>query len=225
MSAARPFHPPSLSTLQAGADGTLAARIAAEERLRARAHEAGRLAGLEEGLTRGRAEGALVGRAEAERAMQAELVRRGQTGAAAAAQAFEALLAAGEAERHRLDAALRAALAAALETLFPTLLARAMGGEIVALAAEALRLRPEAGITLRAHPATLAAAQAEGLPGAGRLRLLPDETLPPGAAEAAWDQGGLTFAPEQLLARIGALLGAPSTPPALPGDPPQETKR
>ena len=54
---ARPYHPPSLTALIADEDGSTAARLAAEERIRAIALETGRRRGLEEGLARGRADG------------------------------------------------------------------------------------------------------------------------------------------------------------------------
>ncbi|HWX51631.1 MAG TPA: hypothetical protein VNZ61_26610 [Roseomonas sp.] len=208
----RPFQPPPLLALVAEEDGSAAARLLAEERIRATALEAGRQRGLEEGLARGRAEGLAAGRAEAERAMQAELAQRSRQGAASAAAALEMLLARRAEERAELDAALRDTLAAALNALFPTLLARAAGGEVVALVSAALVERAADMITLRAHPDTLAAAQVEGFPGQpqpDRVRLLPDDTMSPGQAEAVWADGGLTYDPAALRARVLAALGAP----------------
>ncbi|MDQ1077553.1 hypothetical protein [Pseudoroseomonas cervicalis] len=212
---ARPYHPPSLTALIADEDGTTAARLAAEERIRAIALETGRQRGLEEGLARGRAEGRAAGRAEAEREAAEEQARRGEKGAALAATALERLLARRAEDRRLLDADLRAALVAALEAVFPTLLARAAGGEVAALLAEALTERAADRITLRAHPETLAAMQAEGFPGrdqtqdpAGRVRLLPDPALPEGQAEAGWADGGLIYDPAALLQRVLATLGA-----------------
>ncbi|MXP65591.1 hypothetical protein E0493_19775 [Roseomonas sp. M0104] len=209
----RPFQPPPLLALVADEDGSAAARLRAEERIRASAMEAGRQRGLEEGLARGRAEGQAEGHAAAEQALRAELAQRGRQGAAAAAVALEKLLADHAEERRRLDAELRATVVAALEALFPVLLARAAGGEVAALLAAALAEREAEAITLRAHPGTLAAAQAEGFPGepqdAGRLRLLPDNTMPPGQAEAAWAGGGLVYDPAALRAQVLAILGAP----------------
>ncbi|MDJ0390352.1 hypothetical protein QMO56_19755 [Roseomonas sp. E05] len=207
----RPFQPPSLLALVAEEDGSAAARLRAEERIRATALEAGRQRGLEEGLERGRAEGQAAGRAEAERALQAEMTQRSRQGAAAAAAALEALLARRAEDRRLLDTDQRAAVVAVLEALFPVLLARAAGGEVVALLAAALTERAADTITLRAHPDTLAAAQAEGFPGephAERIRLLPDDTMPPGQAEAAWTDGGLVYDPAALRAQVLAILGA-----------------
>ncbi|HWL84040.1 MAG TPA: hypothetical protein VNR89_24040 [Roseomonas sp.] len=207
----RPYQPPALLALVADEDGSAAARLRAEERIRATAMEAGRQRGLEEGLARGRAEGEAEGRAAAEQALRAEMAQRSRQGAAAAATALERLLADRVEERRRLDTELRATVVAALETLFPVLLAHAVGGEVAALLAAALTEREADAITLRAHPDTLAAAQAEGFPGephAGRLRLLPDDTMPPGQAEAAWADGGLVYDPAVLRAQVLAILGA-----------------
>jgi flagellar biosynthesis/type III secretory pathway protein FliH len=215
----RPFHPPALTALVADEDGSAAARLRAEERIRSSALEAGRLRGLEEGLAQGRAEGREAGRAEAAREAEAELARRGLHGAAAVAAALERLLQQRAEDRRLLDADLRAALVAALEAVFPALLARAAGGEVAALLAEALTERAADTITLRAHPATLAAAQKDGLPGLdapARLRLLPDPGLPEGQAEAGWADGGLLYDPAALMARVLAVLGAAA--PMLPPD-------
>lgn len=211
----RPFQPPPLLSLVAGEDGGTAARLLAEERIRATALESGRQRGLEEGLARGRAEGLAAGRAEAERMLRAEMAQRSQQGAASAAAALEALLARRAEERRQLDAELRATLAAALHALFPTLLARAAGAEVVELVSAALAERAAETITLRAHPDTLAAAQAEGFPGQthpGRVRLRPDDTMPPGQAEATWADGGLAYDPAALRARVLVALGVPASP-------------
>jgi len=209
----RPFQPPSLLVLAAEEDGSAAERLRSEERIRATAMEAGRRLGLEEGLARGRSEGHAEGRAEAERVLRAEMEQRSRQGAAAAAAALEALLTRRAEDRRLLDTELRATVVAVLETLFPVLLARAAGGEVVALLAAALTERAADTITLRAHPETLAAAQAEGFPDepqASRLRLLPDDTMPQGQAEAAWSNGGLVYDPAALRAQVMAILGAPA---------------
>ncbi|PHK93699.1 hypothetical protein CR162_17070 [Pseudoroseomonas rhizosphaerae] len=220
---ARPFQPPSLYALLADEDGTAAARLAAEERIRAQAHEAGRQRGLEEGLARGRGEGEAAGRARLEQDMQAALALHAQRGAAAAAAALEALLRQRDEERLRQDAHLRGLVAAALEAVFPVLLARAAGGEVAALLAAALAEREADGITLHAHPATLDAARQDGFPEGrmpARLRLLPDERMPQGRAEARWADGGLLYDPAALMARVLAVLG--DTPA---DDMPQETQQ
>lgn len=220
---ARPFHPPALHALLADEDGTTAARLAAEERIRAQAHEAGRQRGFEEGFTRGRGEGEASGHARAEQEFQAALAVHAQKGAAAAAVALETLLRQRAEERRVLDTDLRATLVAALGAVFPALLARAAGGEVAALLATALTERGTDSITLHAHPATLAAARQEGFPHGqmpDRVRLLPDETMPQGKAEARWANGGLLYDPAALMAQVLAILGSKPT-----DDTPQETQQ
>jgi flagellar biosynthesis/type III secretory pathway protein FliH len=218
----RPFQPPSLLTLISDEDGSTAMRLLAEERIRNAALAAGRQQGMDEGLRLGREEGIAAARAEAERGLQAELSRRGEQGAAAAAAALETLLAQRQADRAGLDAELRTALAAALEAMFPILLAHAVGGEVAALLSAALTERGADHLILRAHPDTLATAQADGFPSLPfpeeRLRLLPDPAMPPGRAEASWADGGLVYDPAALKAQVLAILGAPASPasPTLP---------
>jgi len=221
----RPYQPPSLLALVAGEDGTAAARLLAEERIRAAALESGRRQGLEEGLRQGRAEGLEEGRAEAEARLRTELAAEGRRGAAAAAAALDALLAGREQDRGQLDADLRAALRGALEAVFPALLARAAGAEVAALLATALAGHAPETVQLRAHPETLAAFAAEAPPGQahpGRVRLLPDPAMPPGEAEAAWGDGGLVYDPAALMARVLGVLGAPAPADASEAGPAQE---
>lgn len=227
--AIRPFTPPSLAALIAGEDGSTAARLAQEERIRATAHAAGWREGQAEGLAQGRAENQAAILAEARREMQAELTRRGRQGAAAAAAALEALLAGREADRRALDTDLRAALVAALQAVLPALLARAAGGEVAAILAQALTERAGDAITLRLHPTTLDEMQREGFPPEGladRLKLRPDPAMAPGSAEAAWADGGLLYDPAALVERVLAVLAAPAAPQSETlepgGEPPEE---
>jgi flagellar biosynthesis/type III secretory pathway protein FliH len=212
----RPFTPPSLQALIANEDGTAAARLLSDERIRAVAEAAGRREGFAEGLAQGRAESLASARATASREAQEEMARRGLQGAAAAAEALQTLFAWREADRRGLDADLRAALVAALQVVLPGLLARAAGGEVAALLAQALTERAADTITLRAHPTTLAEMQREGCPApvqAGRLRLLPDDSIAPGHAEAAWVDGGLLYDPQALVTQVLAVLGGGAAPP------------
>jgi flagellar biosynthesis/type III secretory pathway protein FliH len=210
---ARPYLPPSLGALLAGEDGSAAARMQDEERMRAAAFEAGRRHGLEEGLAQGRAEGAAGAREAAARALEAEVAHRAGQGAQRAAQVLEQLLAARAEDRRALDADARAAVFAALEAVLPRLLSRAAGAEVAAMLAEVLAERGEDVILLTAHPDTLAAMQAEGFPplqeAPARLRLLPEPGMPPGSAEASWVSGGLIYRPDALVARALAILDAP----------------
>jgi flagellar biosynthesis/type III secretory pathway protein FliH len=214
--ATRPYLPPSLGALLAGEDGSAAARVQEEERMRAAAFEAGRRRGLEEGLAQGRAEGAAQAQAQAARAMEAEVASRSRQGATLAAETLEHLLAARATDRRALDTDARAAMVAALQAVLPTLLARSAGAEVAAMLAEAMTERGEDVILLSAHPDTLAAMAREGFPPAqeapSRLRLLPEPAMPPGAAEASWVSGGLVYQPDALLARALAILDAPQAP-------------
>ncbi|MBO1076056.1 hypothetical protein [Roseomonas marmotae] len=220
---ARPYLPPSLGALLAGEDGS-AARLREEERLRAAAFEAGRRRGHEEGLAQGRGEGAAQAEAAAAARLEDELSRRAAQGAQLAAQALERLLAERAEERRVMDGEARAAVVAALEAVFPQLLARAAGAEVAAMLAEAVSMRGEDVILLTAHPETLAALQRDGFPPTGdapsRLRLLPEPAMPPGSAEASWVSGGLVYRPDVLAAQAIAILEAPRAP----AEPSQEIK-
>jgi flagellar biosynthesis/type III secretory pathway protein FliH len=204
----RPFLPPALELLSRGAT---AEQVSAEERLRDAAFESGRLRGVEEGLARGREEGRAAGRAEGLAAAEAEFALRRRDGAAAASAALEALFAARERDRRTLDEEMRAALAAALRTLMPALMARHGAAEAIAVAAAALGEREAEAIALRASPETLARMREEGFPApaaAERLRLLPDPSLPEGSVEVTWEGGGLRHDPRSLTTRVLAVLGA-----------------
>jgi len=213
----RPYLPPSLGVLLARDDGGTATRALEEERLRASAFEAGRRRGAEEGRAQGRAEGAAEAAAEAARVLEAAVAERAAQGAGAAAEALQVLLGRRAEDRRAMDADTRATLAAALGAVLPALLARAAGGEIVALLAGLLAERGEDVILLSAHPDTLDAMRREGFPALqaqpARIRLLPEPAMPPGAAEASWVSGGLIHRPEALVARALAILAAPDVAP------------
>jgi len=113
------------------------------------------------------------------------------------ADALRQVLAARDTDRASIERATRETAAAALQTLFPTLLARAAGAEIAALLADALTERAPETLTLRAHPDTLAtvAMDTAAERDAGRLALAAIDDMPFGTAEIAWTGGGLTFDP------------------------------
>ncbi len=100
--------------------------------------------------------------------------------------------------------------ATALQALFPTLLATAAGAEIAVMLADVLAERAPETLILRAHPDTLATIAAETADerDAGRLIPEPAPDMAFGAAEAAWNGGGITFDPAALLARVTAVLTA-----------------
>ena len=169
--------------------------------------------GREEGLEAGRREGLAAATAEHEPAIAR--LRRDLDAArrdTALAQAAERLLAQRESDLARLEAECRRTVAAAFRTLFPVLLAYDAGAEIAALTTDALALAPVAHLMLRAHPDTLAAPSLAALPPglAARLDIRPDPGLAPGAAELAWDGGGLVFDPAALLAQALAVIEPPS---------------
>ena len=210
----RPFLPPSLESLIEG-DGAPAARALAEERISAAAFEAGHTRGLAEGMARGRQEGAAAAREEAEAKAQAASALRDQNGIKVVEAALAALLAARVEDRRGVDAEARAALAAALGVLAPTLLAGSIRAELMAIIAEALESRGSDVVVLRAAPETLAAIQQnEPYDPPEQLRLVPDPAMPAGTAEASWSSGGLLFDAESLNARVLAILGqVPAGPP------------
>jgi hypothetical protein len=170
--------------------------------------------GREEGLEAGRREShaavaAAHGAALARLQQDLDAARRN----AALAQAAERLLAQRETDLARLEAECRRTIATAFRTLFPLLLAQDAGAAIAAIATEALALMPAARLILRAHPDTLTATALAALaaPLAARLDIRPDPELGPGAAELAWDDGGLVFDPAALLAQALAVIEPPST--------------
>lgn len=210
----RPFLPPSLDILASGND--TAERISAEDRIRDTAFEAGRQRGFEEGQTAGLEEGQRIGRTEGRVQAEVAFAARERDGASAAAASFAKLLAAREQDRCALDAEMRATLTAALQALMPALSARAEGVEAIAVAAEALRDRAPEVLAIKACPATLAAMQAEGFPApdeAARIRLDADPMLPTGVVEVTWAGGGLRRDPQDIAARVLAVLGARAVTP------------
>jgi hypothetical protein len=123
------------------------------------------------------------------------------------AESLRELLAARDEDQRALEATARGALAAALSTVFPTLLGLVAGREIAALLADTLTERATDTLTLRAHPATIAAVQAEGPAlDAERLTMVPDPASAPGVAALAWSGGGVNFDPAALLDRVTAIL-------------------
>ena len=206
----RPFMPPPLASLGLGGDAN---GHGADQRQVQAAFQAGRAQGLEEGRAQGRKEGLAAGQQQGLSQAEAHSAERERQGLGALNNALASLLANREADRQAMDAAGRAALAALLDLVAPTLLASGLGAELQAVLAEALERRGTDKVTLRAHPKTLAALP----PGAAaapaeQLHLLPDTAMAPGTAEASWQGGGLLFNPPALLARMRAILAAPPQP-------------
>jgi len=120
------------------------------------------------------------------------------------AQGLAQLLAARSADYLAMTRETRAAIAGALELLFPTLMAHAFGGELLSLIEEALTARASEEIVVRGGAETIAAITAQGLPpGAAtrvRLRSIPD--YPPHQVDIAWSGGGLIFDADTLLRKV-----------------------
>jgi hypothetical protein len=172
-------------------------------------HSVGRKQGYEAGF--------MEGAAETRAALQPELdVLRESSGnrerRVGVADALRRLLAARDADLATVERASRELASAALQTLFPTLLATAVGSEITAMLADVLAERAPETLILRAHPDTLATIAAETAAEREAGRLTPEAVpdLPFGVAEAAWSGGGVTFDPSGLLARVTSVLAAAS---------------
>lgn len=208
----RRFHPPPLAGFYASAEADHAQTLA---ETRDRAFAEGHGAGLKQGYDAGFMEGA----AEARAALQPELdALRESSGnrerRVGVADALRRVLAARDADLATVERASRELAAAALQALFPTLLATAAGAEIAAMLAEVLAERAPETLIVRAHPDTLAtiAAETAAERDAGRLTPEPAPDMAFGAAEAAWNGGGITFDPAALLARVTAVLTAANQP-------------
>jgi hypothetical protein len=202
------FRPPPLAVFYPAADADLAVAESATRDL-------GFAEGHAQGLREGHEAGFVDGAAEARAALQPELDALRDASAkrdrrVGVANALREVLAARDNDVAALERETREIAAAALETLFPTLLAAAAGAEVAAFLANALSERAPAALTLRAHPETLATIETETAieREAGRLTVEAVPGMPFGAAEAAWSGGGITFDPTALLARVTSILAA-----------------
>lgn len=221
----RPFLPPPLESLAPPASG---AEGEAEHPGEARRHhDQGYRAGFAAGLERGHAEGHRAGFADGLRqageAASAEVERSRREGVGALRAGIAELLAGRAEDRAAQERDLRATLAASIALIAPALARRSLGAELEALVGEAMAQRGEAGVSLRAHPETLAALPA-GAAGPG-LSLRPDPSMRKDTAEASWGRGGLVFSAEALAERLLAILAPPDTrpPPAAVDAPFNET--
>jgi flagellar biosynthesis/type III secretory pathway protein FliH len=208
----RRFHPPPLARFYAAADADQTCALT-------ETRQQGFAEGHAEGMRDGHAAGVAEGAAQARAALQPELDVLRETLAkrdrrVGVADALRQVLAARGDDLAALEGAMREAVAAALQTLFPTLLAAAAGTEIAAVLADALTERTPEALVLRAHPDTLATVAGETAAEreAGRLTLAAAPNMPFGVAEIAWAGGGVTFDPEALLARVRSVLAAQYTP-------------
>jgi flagellar biosynthesis/type III secretory pathway protein FliH len=181
----------------------------------------GREGGLAEGLTIGRSEGYAAGLREgkdrADERHQSELARlrsafAKQHSIDAVVTAIEQLLAAQGETRRGLEDAARAAITSGLRTLFPVLMAQAVGAEIAALIAETVCEHGAEALTLRCHPETLGLVEAQGHLEFEALIVQPDDRMAPGTAVATWSGGGLSFDPAALLAQVVEILSPNKLP-------------
>jgi hypothetical protein len=206
----RRFLPPPLTGFYAEPEVDQAQTLAdLRNQVFAEGHSAGRKQGYEAGF--------MEGAAEARAALQPELdVLRESSGnrerRVGVADALRRVLAARDADLATVERASREVATAALQALFPTLLATVAGAEIAVLLADALAERASEQLILRAHPDTLAtiAAETAAEREAGRLVPEPAPDMAFGVAEAAWSGGGITFDPAALLARVKSVLAAAS---------------
>jgi flagellar biosynthesis/type III secretory pathway protein FliH len=165
--------------------------------------------GFEAGRREGHAAGFAAGEAQARAIGDVEIARLHamldeQIACNSVADALTQLLAARHDDLRLIEQEMRSAVAAALDILFPSLMAQAAGAEITALIDQALTARAFEEIRVRASVETIAAVTARGLPEAGstRLTLVSDADHPSGAADIAWTGGGLTFDPAALLRTV-----------------------
>ena len=222
----RRFHPPPLAGFYACPEVDHAQTLVeTQERGFAEGHNAGLKQGYEAGF--------MEGAADARAALQPELDALRETSGnrerrVGVADALRRVLAARDADLATVERASRELAVAALQALFPTLLASAAGAEIAVLLADVLAERAPETLILRAHPDTLAtiAAETTAEREAGRLtpEAVPDMKF--GVAEAAWNGGGITFDPAALLARVTSVLAAASqtTPDPIPEAPIPEVR-
>ncbi|HEX2940348.1 MAG TPA: hypothetical protein VHO91_04815 [Rhodopila sp.] len=200
----RRFIPPAIDALREGPRYEAACE-------RAQAREDGFTEGLRAGREEGYAAGVRQGEEQATAAYQIELSKlhaeyARQHTIEVILGALQQLLHSREETRLALEAAARAVIQSALRSLFPVLLASAAGQEIAALIEETVRERGTIGVTVRAHPDTIASVRDQGLADSETLTLLPDASVAPGTAIATWSGGGLSFEPGQHLQQIDALL-------------------
>ncbi len=165
--------------------------------------------GYDAGQRAGRIAGFADGEAQARFAAASEMARLNamldeRRACNSVADILNDVLAARQADRQQMQQEARSAIAAALDLLFPTLMAQTAGSEIVALIDQALNARTSEALAVRASSETIAAIRSCGLSeqSSDRVTLLPDPDRPFGAAEIAWTGGGLTFDHAALLKNV-----------------------
>jgi hypothetical protein len=206
----RRFIPPSIDSFGPGAEAGEVDQIGV---VREAAYHEGYLAGR----LAGHAEGFVEAEGQTRDAWMKDVAEwRGkleeQTLCNTVAQGLAQLLAARSADYLVLTRQTRAAIASALNLLFPTLMKHALSVELLALIEEALTARAAEEIVVRASAETVAAISAQGLPpgAATRVRLRPVPDYPPHKVDIVWSGGGLTFDADALCRKVTDLLLADS---------------
>jgi hypothetical protein len=206
----RRFLPPPLAGFYASSEVDEARTLAdTRDQGFADGHTAGQKQGYEAGFMEGAAETRAALQPELDMLRESSGNRERRVGVA---DALRQVLAARDADLATVERASRELASAALQALFPTLLATAAGSEITAMLADVLAERAPETLILRAHPDTLATIASETAAERQAGRLTPEAVpdMPFGMAEAAWSGGGVTFDPAGLLARVTAVLAAAS---------------
>jgi hypothetical protein len=212
----RRFHPPPLAGFYASPEADQAQTLAETRDLGfAEGHSAGMQKGYESGFMEGAAETRAALQPELDALRESSGNRERRVGVA---DALRRVLAARDTDLAAVERASREVAVAALQALFPTLLAKAAGAEIAAMLADALAERAPETLILRAHPDTLATIAAETATERATGRLTPEALpdMPFGAADAVWAGGGITFDPAALLARVTSVLAAETQTTAEP---------
>jgi flagellar biosynthesis/type III secretory pathway protein FliH len=204
----RRFVPPAVASFASGTLSDAArALAAAREDSFLEGQKAGRQDGHATGLREGKAQARAANEAEMA-SLRAEFARHHTIHTVA--EALQRLADMRESTRQDLETQARFMIESALRALFPLLLTRTAGAEILALIAEPLAERGNEGITLRAHPETVAAVHAQGITDLepALLTLIADPALAPGAVAATWGSGGMTFDPAVMLEQVADILSS-----------------
>lgn len=173
-----------------------------------------------EGYARGHAEGLAAGTTEAESRLQAGFEAEVAATLAQLLPEITALRDARAAHHQSLEQDLLRMTRALATALIPEIEARFGLRRLEAFCRQALRMAEgQGGLELHLPPATLEAVGRHlgpALTAAGApVRLVADDTLPPGSASARWDQGRADFAQSRLHQDLLSTLSHFS-PPATP---------
>jgi len=195
----RRFMPPSIRSFDSQSSGGSAALLAP---IREAAFRDGYSEGQRVGHAAGVTDGAAQARAEMEETIAILRAALDQQSASDnVGIAVTQLLDMRNADILLIESRIRAALAAAVDILFPSLMAHTIGPDLARLVGDALTDRSPDTLTIRASGETIGCLAATGAAelDATRLTYVPNEDQPFGAVEVTWAGGGLTFDPIALL--------------------------